>query len=89
MSTATKRCLVEAMDDRHEWDSDYVGSESYTVEVARAYVCELEERAANDPANADECSDGISWAGWIFRIRAEDDDGCYCVPVTTTKGGAP
>lgn len=78
---ATRRCIIEAMDDTHEWDSDYVGSESYTVEAAQAYVYELEERAANDPANEDGCSDGVSWNGWVFRILADDADGCYCVPV--------
>lgn len=76
-----RRCIIEASDPNHNWDSDYVSSESFTLAEAREYIKELQNRAETDPTDGDEAPDGISWLGWSFRIRAENDHGCYCVDV--------
>jgi hypothetical protein len=58
-----KQCLIEASQDGRDWDSGYVGSESYSLGDAREYVTELKA----DP----------DWSGWVFRILQEDEDGDY------------
>ncbi len=60
-----KRYSIEASDHEHDWDSDYVGTESYTLDDARKYMRELE--------------DDDDWDGWYFRLLRCDDDGCYRV----------
>lgn len=72
-----KLCIIEASDDTHEWDSDYVGTGSMALDEAKARVAELETRARTDKPDANECPDGISWRGWHFRLLQEDDDGAY------------
>jgi len=69
---------IEAADDDHEWDSDYVGSESYEIDEALQYLDELRARETSDPENDDECADGVSWRGWSFRLCGFDERGRGC-----------
>ena len=63
------KCIIEARNnDIGVWDSDYLGVESYSMEEARQHLSEL----LKDP----------EWGGWEFRIRGQDTNGCYCVPVS-------
>jgi len=81
---------IEARDSQHDWDSDYVGSQSFTLAEARQYVAELRLRAETDPkfaypdpydAAANQTitplpgSDGENWYGWEFRIVRYTDSG--------------
>lgn len=73
-------CIIEARDSRHAWDSDYVGNDTYTLSEARAVVAGLRQRAKTDPPQSED-TDEDSWRGWEFRIRAENENGCYCLDV--------
>ncbi len=69
------RCIIEARHRHHgggNWDSDYVGTESYTEDEARDYMAEL--------ASSHE------WEGWEFRIVQDDGDGCYCNEIASVSG---
>lgn len=72
----TDQYFLEAGDDNHAWDSDYVGIEVYGRAKAFAYLRKLEQRAKNDGKHPDtEGADGLNWAGWSFRIRTWNEDG--------------
>ena len=77
-------CSIQARDAQHDWDSDYVGSESMPLSEARLALADLRHEAETDPgdaANAEERAAGLSdgkthWGGWTFRIVAQVG-GCY------------
>lgn len=64
----TRNAIIEAKHpDRHDnWDSDYVGNESYPVYKCLEYI----KGMIGDP----------EWNGWSFRVLAEKDN-CYCEEV--------
>ncbi len=55
--------IIEARNDDHEWDSDYVGNSPLTLAGARNYLRDL----TVDP----------TWNDWELRIVIEIDN-CYC-----------
>jgi len=74
--------VIEASDDTHPWDTDYVGSSQglNNINIARERMIEL-------------CADS-DWAGWSFRLYREVggnilgeliDYGYNLLPVTETK----
>jgi hypothetical protein len=65
---AKKNCIIEARDDSHEWDSDYVGNESMTLGEALQYIRQAESGQSPDDQD---------WTGWKFRVLRDGGDGVY------------
>jgi len=77
-----EEAIIEASNATHEWNSDYLGTESMSVEQARAEMARLQARAETDPephddGNDEATEDGFSWRGWSFRLLIDRGDGRY------------
>jgi len=65
---ANGNCIIEARDETHDWDSDYVSSETWTLGEAREYI---------RLAESGQSPDDQDWTGWEFRICMDHGDGAY------------
>lgn len=72
-----KTYILESCEDADGWDSDYAGNFTMSLADAQLALAKFKARAKTDPEDCDLCTDGVSWAGWHFRIVA-----CCCVAVS-------
>ena len=68
LDDAGRAVIIEASDRCHDWDSDYVGNQTMTLDEARKYIHLMESGKSDDDQD---------WDGWEFRIVGKID-GCYC-----------